>query len=90
MEKPSVQALLLFDKDPIDIPWKEINSICIDKDNLAQAILRILLETNKISISEDLIIHGGYRKDKEGNIYYYFLNEQQNKLISQSEACSNL
>lgn len=87
MAKKSIEGYLLFNKPTSIFPYQYIASICIDKDPVAQFLLRHLLYKEGIHLTNDLVIHAGVKEDLEGFVTYYFLNEDQNRLIKQINIC---
>lgn len=58
----------------------DLKSICIDKDIVAELLLRLTLDKKGILLSDSLKIHAWSLK-KDGTNHYFFTNDQQNDLL---------
>jgi hypothetical protein len=68
---------------------EDIESICIDKDPTAEAILRSVLHQLGLVPTEDLRIHL-WKLQVAEYLHYFFIDDEQNNLIKQrfSTACA--
>lgn len=64
-------------------------SVCIDKDPVAEAALRVTLDNLGLIPSEDLRVHLWQLPVAE-HLHYFFIDDEQNNLIKQgfTTACS--
>jgi hypothetical protein len=64
-------------------------SVCIDKDPVAEAILRTSLDQLGLVPTEDLRVHL-WKLPIAEHLHYFFIDDEQNNLIKQgfTTACS--